>query len=155
MIRDVHNISLIGNKDVNSVVNTTIQCNSSFSVIMINITGLTVRNIVIKNCGSTEVENKGHMLRFHHKRFRKYAVVIDYCISVQFENLSIITNNNPGLLAMNVMGNCCMVNVRVNGFILLYNDTKADEYSSFLEIKTYSCVAIQYKIMLLFSLFLK
>ena len=57
MIRDVHNISLIGSKDDDSVVNSIIQCNSSSSVIMINITKLTVRNIVIKHCGPTEVES--------------------------------------------------------------------------------------------------
>ena len=149
MIRDVHSISLIGSKDDNSVVNSIIQCNSSSSVIMINITELTVRNIVIKNCGPTEGENKGHfMMRFHHRRYGKQAVVIYYCISVQLEELTIITN---GLLVMNLMGNCFMVNVSVNGLFLLYNNSRADEHSSFLEIKIYSYVAIQYKIMLFFS----
>ena len=82
---------------------------------------------------------------------------IEHCIFVQLEGLTIITNNNPGLLAMNMMGNCSMVNVTVNGFILLYNDSMytADEYSNILEIKNYSCVgevAIWNKIILFFSL---
>ena len=139
MIKDVHNISLIGSKDDESVVNSIIQCNSSSSVIMINITELTVKNIVIKNCGLTESENR---------RYGKHTVVIYYCISVQLEELIIITN---GLLVMNLMGNCFMVNVSVNGLFLLYNNSRADEHSSFLEIKIYSYVAIQYKIMLFFS----
>ena len=149
MIRDVHNISLIGSKDDNSVVNSIIRCNSSSSVIMINITGLTVRNIVIKNCGPTEGENKEYfMMRFQHRRYGKHAVVIYYCISVQLDELTIITN---GLSVTNLMGNCFMVNVSVNGFFLLYNNSKADKHDSFLEIKIYSYVAIQYKIMLFFS----
>ena len=156
MIRDVHNISLIGSKDDNSVVNSIIRCNSSSSVIMINITGLTVRNIVIKNCGPTEVENSTQLIaRFHHKNLRKHAINIKHCIFVQLEGLTIITNNNPGLLAMNMMGNCFMVNVTVNGFIVLYNDSMANEYNNLLEIKNYSCVgdvAIWNKITLFFSL---
>ena len=139
MIRDVHNISLIGSKDDNSIVNSIIQCNSSSSVIMINITELTVKNIVIKHCGPTEIENKRQLIaRFHHRNLRRHAINIEHCIFVQLEGLTIITNSNPGLLTMNVMGNCSMVNVSVNGFILLYNDSTADEY--FLEIKNYSCV---------------
>ena len=156
IIRDVHNVSIIGSKDDNSVVNTIIQCNSSFSMIMMNITGLTVRNIVIKNCGPTEVENIRHLLmRFWYRNFRKHAVNIEYCISVRFENLTIITNNNSGLLAMNMLGNCFMVNVTVNGFILLYNDSKGHGHSNFLEIKNYSCVgdvAIWSKIIMFFGL---
>ena len=138
-VRDVHNVSLIGSKDDNSVVNSIIRCNSSSSVMMINITGLTMRNIIIKHCGP--VENEHHlMIRIRLTKFNKLAVVIDYCISVQFEELIIITNNNPGLLAMNMIGNCSMVNVTVNGFISLYNDSTVGGHSIVFEIKNLSLV---------------
>ena len=160
IIRDVHNVSIIGSKDDNSVVNSIIQCNSSFSVIMINITGLTVRNIVIKNCGPTKDEREMSLKwRIHVAvRFKKCAVLVDQCISVQLEELTIITNNNPGLLGMNMMGNCSMVNVTVNGFILLYSDSKVTNHGVLFEIKNLSCigdVAIQYKIILIFEVKVK
>ena len=152
-VRDVHNISLIGSKDDNSVANSIIQCNSSSSVIMINITGLNVRNIIIKNCGPVENERR-LMNRIRFARFNKLAVVIDYCMFVQFEELTIITNNNPGLLVMNMIENCSMVNVTFNGFISLYNDSTVSGHSVIFEIKNLSFVRDMtkwHKFMLLFK----
>ena len=156
MIRDVHNISLIGSKDDNSVVNTIIQCNSSFSVIMSNVTGLIVRNIKIRNCGPSEAKDeKIVMMRTYNNTHGKHAVIVKYCASVLLKELTIITSNNPGLLAMNIIGNYSMVNVTVNKFIFLYDRCKIDEYRDCLEINTYSCidnVAIFCKMIFFFSL---
>ena len=136
IIRDVHNISLIGSKDYDSVVNTIIHCNSSFSVIMSNITGLTMRNIIIRNCGAED--EKIVMMRTYNNMHRKHAVIVKYCASVLLEELAIITNSNPGLLAMNLMGNYSMVNITINSFIFL-NDSQTDEHNDYLEINIYSC----------------
>ena len=155
IIRDVHNISLIGSKDDNSVVNTIIHCNSSFSVIMSNVTGLTVRNILIRNCGPSEVEDENIiMMRTYNNTHGKHAVIVNYCASVLLEELTIITSKNPGLLAVNVIGNYSMVNITVNKFIFLYDSGNTDEHSDCLEINTYSCtdnVAIFCKMIFHFS----
>jgi len=46
----LNRISLIGTSAAaNSTPNTIIQCNSSVSIVMINITSLTIRNMVIKD----------------------------------------------------------------------------------------------------------
>ena len=159
VIRDTLNISLVGSEDVNSVPNTIIQCNSSVSVIMINITGLTVKNIVIKNCGPAKVEKERHfMMRLYSNTLRNHAIVVDSCISVWLEGLIVITNNNPGLLVMNMMRKCFMTNITVNSIILLHNDSKFYDHRKFLEIKNYSCVGdvvVQHRIVLLSNLYLK
>ena len=152
MIKDVHNISLIGSKGDNSVVNTIIQCNSSFSVIMSNITGLTVRNIIIRNCGAKD--EKIAMMRTYNNTRRKHAVVLNYCASVFLEEFTIITNSNPSLLAINLIGNYFMVNITIDSFILC-DISKYGEHSDLLEINTFSCadnVTIFCKIKFLFSL---
>ena len=153
-IKDAWNISLIGSKDVNSVPTTIINCTSAFSMVMHNITGLIVRNIVIKNCGPAKVEKERILLmRAGKNKLRKHAVVVSHCFFVLFEELTIMTNNdNPGLLAVNIMGNCIMISITVNSFILLYNDSQTSKHDNSLEVNNFSFVGdvvIQYKIMLL------
>ena len=152
VIANAHNISLIGSKDVNSVPNTIIQCNSSFSVIMINITGLTLRNIVIKNYGPHKAEIPNIVwLKWRIVEVQKCAMIIENCSHMKVQDLIIITNNdNQGFLAINVMGYIFMNNISVNGLMLLYNETKITETILF-EINNYNCIGevVKYKLTLL------
>ena len=50
IIQNAHNISLIGNTANGTMLDTVIQCTSSVGIVMTNITILTVRNMIIKNC---------------------------------------------------------------------------------------------------------
>ena len=50
IIQNVHNISLIGSTANGATPDAVIQCASSVGIVMINITNLTIRNMVIKNC---------------------------------------------------------------------------------------------------------
>ena len=50
VIENVHNISLIGRSNDYSNTSAIIQCNSSVGIIMKNISNLSLKNMVIKNC---------------------------------------------------------------------------------------------------------
>jgi len=137
--RDVHNISLIGTREAtNSTPNTIIQCNSSVSMMMINITGLTISNMVIKDCGP--FRSVPATITKDTKIYRQ-AVIIDNCSFVYLTNININkVNTNHGLLIINAMGSNFLRKVTSSGMIIVYNCTKNPK--NYIQINKYYFVGI-------------
>ena len=139
VIRNLHGISLIGTSEAtNSTPNTIIQCNTSVSIVMINITGLIIRNMVIKDCGP--VQSDVNTDELEPRLFHKQALTINDCGSVLLENLNVYNNNtNRKLLLINSRKNSTLKDISCYGGIaLIYNSTKPSE--SYVEIKRYILV---------------
>ena len=136
VLRNVHSISLTGSKTANSTPNTIIQCTSSVSIVMINITGLIMRDMVVKDCGPNLIE-KLFLVSLKYAYMRKRAITINHCGSVHLHNLDIRDNTtNHGLLTINVMGYSLISEVTCNGIIVVYKNTlRSDNY---LKIKRHN-----------------
>ena len=134
VIRALHNISLIGASEAtNSTPSTIIQCNSSVSIVMINITGLIIRNMLIKDCGPTDPDMNIH--EQGNGLFHKKAVTIDDCSSVHLKNIIVNNNNtNRGILVINSKDDSVLSSVTCS-IALVYNNTAA--FGSYLEIQGY------------------
>ena len=105
----VYNISLIG---TGPITNTIIQCNSSVSIVMINIAGLTIRSIVIKDCGPEHSAVNAHEHLFHNK-----AVTINDCSSVYLQNVIVDSSSNKGLLVINFIDRIVLSAVTSTGVV--------------------------------------
>jgi len=125
IIKDVHNVSLIGtSKAANSTANTIIQCNSSVSIVMINITSLTIRNMVIKDCGPNDSNNVGVLFRFRHGRTRRRSLVLHKCKFISFEHLTVENKaDNQAILFINIVGYASLIQMKINSIVLACNDT--------------------------------
>ena len=133
VVRNVHNISLTGSKTANSTPNTIIQCNSSVSIVMINITGLIMRNMVIKDCGPSSSKIL-YLMLLKYTVVRNRTVTMNNCSSVHLHNLDIRDNTtNYGLLTISVMGYSLISEVTCNGIIVVYNNTQRSD--NCIEIK--------------------
>jgi len=139
IIHDLHNISLIGTSNAtNSTSNTIIQCNSPVSVVMINITSLTIKNIVIKNCGpfSSVPVYIGKDTTIYRQ-----AVTIYNCSFVHLTNVNICAvNANHGLLIINAMGSNFLDKITSVGVLIVYNHTKNP--NNYIKINSYYFVGI-------------
>ena len=122
IIQNVHNISLIGST-ANGTSDTFIKPqNCTFKCIsMINISNLTIRNVIFKNDGPT---------------YRVVLLIIQDCSFVSLHHLIIYhiiySFNYNALLAINIMGNSIYDHVTCfGGMELIYNETHAErEYHS-------------------------
>ena len=125
VLRNVHGISLTGSKTAHSTPNTIIQCTSSVSIVMINITGLIMRDMVVKDCGPS---SKTQFI-LQHISFKKRAITINNCSSVHLHSLHIKDNTtNHGLLTINVMGYSQISEVTCNGMVIVYTQTQRSKY---------------------------
>ena len=73
IIQNVHNISLIGSTANGTTLDTVIQCNSSYAIIMTNITNLALSDITVINCKSD--------------RHMDAVILIMECTNVQYKSI--------------------------------------------------------------------
>ena len=52
IIQNVHNISLISSTANGTTLDIVIQCNSAVGILMINVTNLTLKDMIIKDCAA-------------------------------------------------------------------------------------------------------
>ena len=98
---------------------------------MINITGLIMKDIVIKNCGPSP---KTQFI-LQYIPFEKQAVTINNCSSVHLHNLWIKDKTlNHGLLTVNVLGYSLISEVTCNGMVIVY--TQAQSSNNRLDISS-------------------
>ena len=123
IIQNVHNISLIGSTANGTTLDTIIQCNSSVDIVMINITELTMKNMIIKDC---------------NKNLEMYGatVAIENCINVDISHLEIYFSlyNQLYLSGTNVLGKSRFSHIVCNKIHFIYNETKARNMSNILLI---------------------
>jgi len=151
VIRDLHSISLIGTSaSTNSTPTTIIQCNSSVSIAMINITYLTIRNMIIKDCGPVQLGVSTD--EQEHGLFHKQALTINDCGSILLANLKFINCTNRDLLLINSKKDSLIMDVSCHGIALVYNSTKPSD--AYVEIKRYILVSayMEYRYPILLAL---
>ena len=111
IIRNVHNISLIGSTTNGTTPDTVIQCNSSVGILMANITNLIVTNITVRNCLGNEYNNA--------------ALLIKQCTNVQLRHVVIKESHKPdlyGINGINILGDSIFSYISNNRMGISYND---------------------------------
>ena len=132
IIKNVHNISLIGVTANGTTLDTVIiQCNSSVSVVMSNITNLTMAKLVIENC-IVNVK-RPNLLTIGN------GMILSQCYNVQLKNITVLLGqlSRSTILAQNILGISSFINVKSIGLKINYSGVNAaNEYNKLL-IKNY------------------
>ena len=112
IIQNVDNISLIGTVSTSfTTPSTVIQCASSVGIVMTNITNLTVKNMVLKNCES------------EHGSLQA-AVFIKECNFIMLHLVHIYhASHIISLLGVNILGNSYLHEVKCQEMHFYYNET--------------------------------
>ena len=117
IIQNVHNFSLIGNTANGSRLNSVIQCAESVSIKMIDITDLSVNNLVIQ-IKETLLNNTSDLLHS--------LVIISDCRNVLVDHLKIYKlwdYKFYSLLVINVLGKSHFSHILCHNIWLHYNET--------------------------------
>ena len=124
IIQNIHNISLIGSTTNGTTPDTVIQCKSSVSVVIINVTNLIMKNMVINSCTR------------HYSSSISVGLLIEHCYNVQLAYLELYGELRPNnttlstyrsaLRAVNMLGSCVFTHLTSNGMIIEYHESKAD-----------------------------
>ena len=134
IIKNVHNISLIGSTANGTTLNTVIiQCNSSGSIVMNNISSLTMKSIQISNCLTT----------IGISTELKHGLVLKNCYNVHLNKVAIVGDIAHQLLAVNTLGNSSFLHLTCNKLRLLFHDSEvntSNKYHSLL-IKNYNMMS--------------
>ena len=111
IVQNVHNISLIGSTANGTTLDTVIQCNSSYAIVMTNITDLTMNSMIIKGC------NKKVGIHWA-------SVTIENCVNVDLSYLDGFYGELY-LLGMNVLGKSRFIHISCNEIHVIYNKNQA------------------------------
>ena len=110
IIQNIHNVSLIGSTANGTTQDTVIQCNS-VGIVMVNITNLTIKNMVIKDCKK-------------HDSLQGAAVFIKECNFVRLHFVHIYHERHViSLLGLNVLGNSYFHEMKCHEMHFYYNET--------------------------------
>ena len=120
IMQNVHNISLIGSTANGTTLDTVIQCNSSYGIVMTNITNLTLKNMALMDC----------LGRY------KVSVAIKNCVNVVVSYLQIHSRfyNELYLLGTNVLGKSRFSHILCNKVRFINNEIQARNVSNTLSI---------------------
>ena len=115
IIQNVHNISLTGNTN-GTTQDVVIQCNISGGVLMVNVTGLVISNMIIQDCIVHQKGTTGNN-----------ALVIKDCKFVAVYQVVVLVSVNDmefyytyAILVVNVLGESYFDHVRCDGIGLFY-----------------------------------
>ena len=122
IVQNVHNISLIGSTANGTTLDTVIQCNSSYGIVMTNITNLTMKNMVVKDC----IKDLGIFPIY------RAPIAIENCVNVILSYLQIYYTLNHQLyfLVINVLGKSRFSHISCNKFYFIYNEIQARNMKS-------------------------
>ena len=120
-IRDVHNISLIGNM-VDGMV-STIQCSAKrLFIIMTNISQLKIEDMAITGCGGSI---PSHVYAIPH-HYGLYTVQMHHCSDVTVRNITMLSRTiYDSLVSVNNLGDLKFQDITGAGITLVYNNKKA------------------------------
>ena len=138
IIQNVHNISLIGSTANGTTLDTVIQCNSSYGILMNNITNLTVKNFTIQACQHLYVKFYNHSLLSYTMTWKQYfssVIIIKDCTSVLVHHLQMYSENPHiniiehrvfyySLIGMNILGDSYFSHISCLKMLFLYNDSE-------------------------------
>lgn len=117
-IQNVHNISLIGG--MASGIHTTIQCSTKqLFIVMINITQLTMRDMVITGCGQNMPSHVYAMPYY----YGLHTVQLYHCSDVIMQNITILSRTiYDSLVSINTMGHSIFYDITSAGVRLVYDN---------------------------------
>ena len=138
MIEDAHNLSLIGSTANGSALDTVIQYVNLVSIVMTNITNLTLKNLIIQT-GEASLNKSIRSLNS--------SIIIRHCKNVILDHLEIhkISHHEAySLMAINMLGKSHLSHILCNNIRIYYHDTKFEETRSFLSIDHYQTQKLNY-----------
>ena len=127
IIQNVHNISLIGSTANGTTLDTVIQCNLLAGIMMTNITNLTVKNLLIRDCKIRMIFDK-----YPYDELR-FSMLIRDCKDVVVQHLSADKN----LIGINILGISQLHNVSCNKIFLRYTEMQTQKKHHNLLIISY------------------
>ena len=151
IIKNVHNISLIGSTVNGTILNAVIQCNSSVGIAMTNITNLTIKNFIIRACQLLYKETHISLLFSYSIKVEHYfssVITIEDCDSVLVHHIQIHLENPNikhgvsynSLKGINVLGNSRFSQISCFNMSFCYDnesDTKVQKKQQNLFIEHY------------------
>ena len=100
VIQNVGNISLIGSR------HTTIYCTGLYHIILENCSNVTMKDIVITECGLNSPPGVIVLTPLGSTKFFLYTIELYYCSSVTMTNIGIISRTKyDAVMNVNTMGN--------------------------------------------------
>ena len=138
IIEDAHNLSLIGSTANGSALNTVIQYVKLVSIVMTNITNLTLKNLIIQT---------GEAVFYKTYPSLNSSIIIRHCKNVLADHLEIhkISHHEVySLTAINMLGKSQLSHIFCNNIRIYYRDTKFEEAQSFLSIDHYQPQKLNY-----------
>ena len=124
IIDDAHNLSLIGSTANGSALDTVIQYVKSVTIVMTNITNLTLQNLIIQ---------PGEALFYKINPSLNSSIFIRHCKNVSADHLEIhkISHHKVySLTAINMLGKSQLSHIFCNNIRIHYYDTKFEEAHS-------------------------
>ena len=99
-----------------TTLDTVIQCNSSVGFVMANITNLTIRNVIIRNC-TTNCSHAGM------NSVKQSVIFMHNCYKIQMHYIEIYNVQlKTGLLAYNILGSFNLSKIKSKGIRIVYTD---------------------------------
>ena len=117
IIKNVHNISLIGGTANGITLDTVIQCNSSVGIVMTNITNLTIEAFIINDCRL-----------YYSEAYISSSVIIEDCNDVAVCHLQINEMySDYSIMAINILGKSHFSHLRETNIVVYYTETKVEK----------------------------
>ena len=143
IIQDVHNISLIGSTANGTTLDTVIQCNSSVGILMNNITNLTMKNMIIKNCMTNS-----RIKDFKNKMLPICVIFLLGCFKVHMQCMEIYnTHVKTSLLAYNILEGFTLDKIKSKELRIVYTDNlmnlSAKYEQATLNVNQFELIAIK------------
>ena len=138
IIQNVHNISLIGSTANDTTLDTVIQCDELISIVMTNITNLTIKNLMIQN-GKLVLNNSLDVLFS--------LITIRDCKNVIVDHLQIYKLYDDTLysiVVINVLGKSQLSHLLCYNIKLCYNDTEMDTEDNTLLVDHYQTQKLRF-----------
>ena len=128
IIRNVHNISLIGSTTNGTAPDTVIQCNPSVGIVVYNISFLTMKNMVIKRC----------LAKY---QLSKASIVMTNCRFVELYQLYVIqVDKQLSLIGINILGQSKITRTSCYAIYLLFIEPDV------MAIKNHAVLLDQFKL---------
>ena len=144
IIRDVHNISLIGSNPTNTIIYCiTLTPLEEIFILMSGITKITLKNLLFLNC-------KAKLSGYPNKKFKFYvslAILNCFNISIQQVTLNETDEKSGKLILVNVLGESLVANVKSSGLEVIYLDldkSAAKYQNHILTIYQYEAIFYEY-----------
>ena len=117
-IKNAHNISLIGSM-ANGIHATIQRSTKHLYIVMMNITQLTMKDMIITGCGGN-ISSHVYVMPYH---YGLYTVQLYHCSDVTMRNITILSRTiYDSLISINTMGRSMFYDITSAGVTLVYDN---------------------------------